>query len=61
MAPLGVVWPPFSPVREPRLEWKVGLFSLELDAPFRVKEESHYCGPLILDMTSEFLNGHFSQ
>ena len=23
------VEPPFSPVRDPRLEWKVGLFSLE--------------------------------
>lgn len=31
LALVGVPWFPFSPVREPRLEWKVGRFSLEPD------------------------------
>lgn len=35
------VVPPFSPVKEPRLEWKVGLFSLDPDgAPYRITEET---------------------
>lgn len=35
------VVPPFSPVSEPRLEWKVGLFNLDPDgAPCRSTRET---------------------
>ncbi len=38
---LECVVPPFSPVSEPRLEWNVGLFSLDPDAaPCRRTQET---------------------
>lgn len=37
----GLLVPPFSPVSDPRLEWNVGLFSLEPDAaPCRSTQET---------------------
>lgn len=37
----GLLVPPFSPVSDPRLEWNVGLFSLEPDAaPYRSTQET---------------------